>query len=179
MNPPQAKLASYAALAIVLIGLIVAARMLPHPPNFTPVMAVGIFAAFWLPSRLGATVVIAGLLLSDVLLGGYSFGVMASVYVMSVAGLVFGRRARRDERPTAWILGGSVVTALAFYLVTNAAVWAFTPYYAPDVGGLFASLAAGLPFLKWTLAGNVVWTIALFSVAAWVTSANRVAAKAV
>lgn len=163
------------AIAALLVALIVVARLLPHPPNFAPVMAVAIFAAFVLPSvRLSAGVVLLGLLLSDVVVGTYTLGVMASVYLMSVAALWFGRHARTGNAPGAWVLGGSIASAVAFYVVTNAAVWAFTPYYEAGATGLVASWIAGLPFLKWTLAGNLVWTVALFSTgAAYVRLAPR------
>ena len=157
--------AHHLAVATLLVALIVAVRLLPHPPNFAPVMAVAIFAAFVFPSvRLGAGVVLIGLIVSDLVVGTYTPGGMASVYVMSILCLWFGRRARSGDAPIAWVLGGSVASAFAFYLVTNAAVWAFTPYYEAGVAGLTASWVAGLPFLKWTLAGNLVWTVALFSI---------------
>ena len=56
-------------LAIGLILLAVAGRLIPHPDNFTPIMAVALFAGATLTPRIAYIVPLAALVASDLLLG--------------------------------------------------------------------------------------------------------------
>src|SRR5687768_18490814 len=57
----------------VLVAMIVAAalsRLLPHPPNFSPVEAIALFGGAYFASRAWAVLVpLAGMLVSDIVLG--------------------------------------------------------------------------------------------------------------
>ena len=70
-------------LAVVagLVGLDIAARLLPHAPDFTPVAASALFAASVLRVRaLSVVVPLAGMILADAWLGFYDLRIMAVVY---------------------------------------------------------------------------------------------------
>ena len=58
---------------LVLLGAIVAAaalRLVPHPPNFTPIDAMALFSAAYLGRRvLAFAAPLGALLLSDLVLG--------------------------------------------------------------------------------------------------------------
>ena len=60
----------------VLTGMVltvVASRWLPHPPNFTPIMALALFGgATFTTKRAAFLVPLIGLFLSDLALGGSS-----------------------------------------------------------------------------------------------------------
>jgi uncharacterized protein DUF6580 len=152
-------------LVIVLIVMALAGRVLPHPDNFTPVLAVALFGGAMLTGAAAFLVPVAALFLSDLALGN-SFGWMtAVVYGAFVAAAGIGRwlGPRRTWTRTAFAaLGGS----LFFYLVTNFAVWALpgnhAPLYPPTLDGLAESYWMGLPFLRNGLAGDLFWTAVLF-----------------
>jgi hypothetical protein len=55
-----------------------------------------------------------------------------------------------------------VSSSLSFFLVTNFAVWAFSPIYAANAGGLIKCYIAALPFLQNMLCGDLFWGIVLF-----------------
>ena len=150
------------AVAGVLIALCVVARLLPHPPNFAPAAAIALLGCLVFP-RLWhvGLVVVLGMGIGDWLIGVYDFGVMLTVY----ASLLIPLAARRfvADSPTAVRIGSAAIGAgVGFFLTTNAAVWFFGNAYPPTTEGLLASYVAGLPFLKWTLAGNLFWSAALF-----------------
>ncbi|MBC8101141.1 MAG: hypothetical protein H7Z41_00955, partial [Cytophagales bacterium] len=68
-------------MVYLLIVLAALSRLLPHPPNFTPVAAMALFGAAMLPDkRLALLAPLAALLLSDLFLGFYGWEGMASVY---------------------------------------------------------------------------------------------------
>ena len=148
--------------AAALVALCVVARLLPHPPNFAPTAAIALLAGV-LFARHGQAglVVLLGMGLSDWLIGFYDLGVMVTVY----ASLLLPIAARRflGTSPRAVPVATAAIGAgIGFYLTTNAAVWFFGGGYPLNAEGLFASYVAGLPFLKWTLAGNLFWSAVLF-----------------
>lgn len=146
----------------ILIGLDVAARLSPHAPNFTPVAASALFAASVLRFRALAIVVpIVGLLLGDAVHGFYDWRVMATVYValsLPAGAACLPIRLRRART----IVPVMLVCSLIFFLTTNFAVWAFGSMYAASIDGLVTCYAAALPFLKYTICGDLFWAAALF-----------------
>jgi hypothetical protein len=165
---PQTSTALWPDLALVLflIGFDVAARLLLHVPNVSPVMASALFAGMMLRRRsLSLVVPLAAMLIGDAFAGFYDLRVMTVVYAAialpAVAGLLAqGHRAARVVVPA--MLSCSVI----FFAVTNAAVWAFSGLYSADMAGLIQCYAAGLPFLKYTIAGDLFWAAVLFG-GAW------------
>jgi Family of unknown function (DUF6580) len=156
--------APWADLLVVafLVGLDVAARLLPHAPNFTPVAASALFAAGILRVRgLSLLVAPAAMLLSDAMLGFCDWRVTVVVYgalSLSAGAACLSNRLRRPRMIVPVMLSSS----LAFFVLTNFAVWAFTPMYAENAGGLVACYVAALPFLKYTVAGDLFWSAVLF-----------------
>jgi hypothetical protein len=147
----------------VLVGLVVAAaasRLLPHPPNVTPVAALALFGGAHFSSRWQAYVVpLAAMLLSDLVIGWHP---LAPVVYLSLAlavpiGMWVGRRLTAT-RVVAGALGASVL----FYLITNFAVWAQGALYPRTASGLLAAYVAALPFFRNTVAGDLVYSAILF-----------------
>ena len=147
--------------AAALIALCVAARLLPHPPNFAPAAAIAMFGCSFFAKRWHAAVVVAvGMAIGDWFIGFYAGGVMLVVYVSMLMPLA----ARRFlAKAGAMAVGAvAVLCGVGFFLTTNAAVWFFTSAYPPTLDGLAASYLAGLPFLKWTIIGNLFYAAILF-----------------
>lgn len=144
-----------------LIGLDFAARLLPHAPDFTPVAATALFAATVLRVRtLAVFVPIVGMMLGDAVLGTYDLRVMTAVYATLAlpAGAAFLSSRLRSRLTTPILLSSSLI----FFVVTNFAVWAFSPIYAANVAGLVKCYVAALPFLRNMLAGDLFWGVVLF-----------------
>jgi hypothetical protein len=66
--------------ALVLVFFAAFSRLIPHAPNFTPVIAIALFSGAYLKKRYAFLVPVAALLLSDLVLGFYDLGSMAVVY---------------------------------------------------------------------------------------------------
>lgn len=152
--------------AAALIALGVAGRLLPHWPNFTPVVALAVFAAYAFRSGVLAWVVpVAVMAISNALIGTYEWGVMASVYIAVLLAVAIGRVSFRGGTSAFAVGAASLASALAFFLITNFAVWAFGAHgttYPMTVEGLIACYTAGLPYFKFLLAGTAFWAIVLF-----------------
>ena len=132
------------------------------PPNFAPIGAMALFGGYALPGRQGFFIPMLALLVSDAVIGFYEPAVMLSVYGSFLAIAILGRILRKAQN------GGFTTvsvpaSSLFFFLVTNFAVWA-EPHspYARGLEWLMASYIAGLPFLKYTLAGDLFFNGVFF-----------------
>ena len=159
MVPGERPRAVQKVLVIALILGAAATRMLPHPPNFTAVGAITLFAGASLRPLQAVYTCLGALLISDALLGFYHPLSMVAVYAGSLAGLPLGRLLLR--RPSAARLAlAATAGALVFFIVSNLGVWWLA--YPRTPAGLTACYLAALPFLGHTLLGNCCWLPTLF-----------------
>lgn len=151
---------------VILVALGVIGRLVPHWPNFTPVVAIAVFAAFAFRSNLLAWgVPLAVMLISNVVIGAYEWGVMAGVYLALALAVLIGRMSFGNGATIFTVGAASLASAVGFFLITNFAVWAFGAHgttYPMTVEGLLACYTAGLPFFRYLLAGTAFWAILLF-----------------
>ncbi|MEM9586519.1 MAG: DUF6580 family putative transport protein [Planctomycetota bacterium] len=147
-----------------LVVLAIAARWLPHPPNFTPVAAVGLAGGAWLASRwASALLVVTIMLVSDVVIGFHPLA--ALVYGCLVINVLLGHQLRRlaDSSVLARIGGvaaASVVGSVLFFVATNLGHWAV--YYEPTWAGLMRCYTVAVPFFQYTVAGDLFYSALLF-----------------
>lgn len=153
---------------ILLIALAVFSRLLPHIPNVTPLggLALLVGATYLNQEKpwqrwLALSLPIVALLISDWQIGFYSLPVMASVYIGFAITILLGTIVRRSYR---WqtIVGASLLSSVIFFLLTNAAVWAFTPMYSQGLSGLGQSYLMALPFFRNSLLGDLLYTGVFF-----------------
>ena len=149
-----------AILVFTLIG--VSVRLLPHPPNFTPVAAIALFGGFYFRNKkIAFVLLIMIMLISDIFIGYYQVGLMAVVYGSFLLCVILGSWLKKHKR---WhtILGSSLLAALIFFLLTNFAVWLLTPWYAKNIFGIFQCYLMALPFFRNTLFGNMFYVSCFF-----------------
>lgn len=147
---------------LALVGLCAAMRLVPHPPNFTPVASAALFAGYFFNRRLVACAVpLLAVLVSDAVLGGYSRSVMIAVYAAHAFPVLLGMSFANRMTPLR-IGGSAVVAAVVFYLGTNLAVWSNGILFERTAAGLLACYTAALPFFQHTLLGNLFWSAAIF-----------------
>lgn len=140
---------------IILIGVCVALRLLPHSPNVAPVTAFALFAGYvwgWRTSMVATLAVVA---LSDVVLGFYEWQVVAAVYGSYLCIGFIGYRFNQREKSAAKGVFLVWVGSLIFFVLTNGAVWAFSPWYQKTLSGLLQAYINGLPFLRNSLLGDM------------------------
>jgi hypothetical protein len=147
-------------IVAAMVGLGACARVLPHPWNFTPIMAIGLYAgAKSVKLYTGLLATLAALLVSDAVLGFYPG--MWFVYAAWLIPAFIGRMVRRSDGVGA-IAAGALFASVSFFLTTNFAVWASGSLYPHTAAGLAACFAAGIPFYRNELLGDACYTLALF-----------------
>src|SRR5437879_4785994 len=109
---------------VALIAIAASFRVLPHPPNFSPVGAIALFAGAYIAGRRWAFAIpVCALFLSDLILGGYGLPLMAVVYGSFAAAVGVGTLLR-ERRTPGRIAGATLAGSTLFFLTTNFAVWA-------------------------------------------------------
>ena len=148
---------------IALLSAIVAAaalRLVPHPPNFTPIGAMALFSGAYLGRRgLAFVAPLAALLLSDLALGFYQG--MGTVYFSVALIVVLGMLAlRRTSAPRVGVL--AIASSVLFFVITNFGMWLFSGFYPRTLAGLETCFIAAIPFFQNTLAGDLFYAALLF-----------------
>ena len=77
------------------------------------------------------------------------------------------------------LIGCSLVCSLLFFLGTNFMVWASSSWYEPTAAGLMKCYASAIPFFRYTVTGDALFSTVLFgSYAVWTQrSASLVTAQ--
>lgn len=156
-----------------LMFVVAMSRLLPHPPNFTPVAALALLGgAMFVNKRWAFIVPLGAMCMSDIAIGWLSgagmFGfhsAMPAVYVsfcMTVCLGFFLRGNRSFFRVASMSLASSVL----FFVVTNFAVWADGVYYTKNLVGLGACFVAAIPFFHYTVLGDACYVALMFGAVA-------------
>jgi len=153
---------NHARLTAILVAIVLAAalRLVPHPPNFSPVGAIALFGGAYFGRRaLAFAAPLGALLLSDAILGFHS--AMAFVYA-GVALIVLVGWAVRSRLTPLRIAGAALASSLLFFALTNFGVWLIDGMYPQTLAGLVACYVAAIPFFQNTIAGDLFYSALLF-----------------
>jgi hypothetical protein len=151
-----------ARLLVLLSAIVVAAalRLVPHPPNFTPIGAMALFSGVYLGRRgLAFAAPLAAMVLSDAVLGFYS-GMQYTYFAVALIVLI-GWAVRSRISPLR-VGTGAVASSILFFLVSNFGTWLSSGMYPHTFAGLSACFVAAIPFFQNTLAGDLFYAGLLF-----------------
>jgi hypothetical protein len=149
---------------LITLSLIVFAiamfRILPHPPNVSPVAAMALFGgAYFSDRRVAFIVPFLALLLSDLLIGLHD--TMVYVYVgfalTVVIGVWIGQKLNISRIAIALLVSSGL-----FFAITNFGAWVTSGLYPMTAEGLLQAYIAAIPFFQNSLLGNLVFTALLF-----------------
>jgi hypothetical protein len=154
--------ANHSRIVALLVAIVTAAalRLVPHPPNFSPIGAMALFSGAYLGRRwLAFAAPLAAMLLSDAVLGFYDGFWITYLAVALIA--LLGSLAL--QRRTALRIGlAAVAGSVLFFLVSNFGTWSLSGMYPHSGAGLAACYVAAIPFFQNTLAGDLFYTALLF-----------------
>jgi hypothetical protein len=148
--------------ALILIGMGIGLRLLPHPANFTPLIAITLFGGVYLSKKTAYLLPITIMTISNLFIENYfNLPMMISVYgsLFLMFPLSFWIKRNKDWKT---IGGGALLSGIIFFLVTNFSVWLFTPWYQNTLSGLINCFVRALPFFRGTLMGNLFYVPILF-----------------
>ena len=169
-------------LAYLFVVFAVLARMpfMPHPWNFTPVAAALLYFGargsrrqLWIPFALMAA--------SDIILNKfvYAYPFTADqlvVWAWYAAILFLGTRLTKNSN---WLRigGAALASSVSFFVISNFTVWASGTMYPKTLSGLMTCYAAGVPFFRRGLAGDMLFTAVMFGLPALAAAISHSAHK--
>ena len=158
----------------IIILLAAFTRIMPHPPNFSPMAAIGLFGAAHFAKKWQAFFIpLIGIWISDLVINNYVYSSSSSNFVWFYSGFywqymsyiliifaglfIFNRGISLTK-----MFGGMISSSGIFFLVSNFGVWAGGTMYPKNFGGLITCYAAGVPFIHNTIISDVLFTTVLF-----------------
>ena len=158
----------------IIILLAAFTRIMPHPPNFSPMAAIGLFGAAHFAKKWQAFFIpLIGIWVSDLVINNYVYSSSSSSFVWFYSGFywqymsyiliiftglfIFNRGISLTKTA-----GGMISSSGIFFLVSNFGVWAGGTMYPKNFSGLITCYAAGVPFIHNTIISDVLFTTVLF-----------------
>ena len=144
----------YIFLAVTTIIVLSLFRLIPHPPNFTPILAISVFAGIKFKDNLFSYLVpVFAMLVSDAIIGFHSG--MIIIYSAIVLSAFVSRRFNTINTS---VLGSCIL----FFLITNFQVWLMSPSYSKSLNGILECYTLGIPFFGMTLLSTFFYSYILF-----------------
>lgn len=148
-------------ISFLLIMFAITCRLLPHAWNFTPVIAISLFAGVYLDRKYAIALPLLIIFLSDYFLGYYAWPLMVAVYSSYILVGILSVVVRKNKS-VEMIVAVSIISSSLFFLVTNFAVWQLSTVYTNNLTGLIECYTLGLPFFRNSLLGCLFYTAFLF-----------------
>ena len=146
---------------ISLILILAFARLIPHPPNFTPIIAVALISGYFFKNiNLSLLTLLVAMLLSDLFIGFYEnmIFVYASLLVIT---FIFHKISNKINFKNLFIYG--FVGSLIFFIVSNFGVWAlgspgvYDIAYEKSLSGLLQCYILAIPFFGNTFISTLIF----------------------
>jgi len=144
------KIFTFLSIFIVLA----ASRFLPHPPNFTSLIAL----SFYVPAILGFSYIpalIISFVITDIFIGFHSTVLFTwgSVLIISVL-------ASKYFFKSIWSrLSGVLIGACIFFIITNFGVWLTGNIYDYTFDGFIKCYTLAIPFFTYSLISTILFSI--------------------
>tara|TARA_B100001057_G_C22613183_1_gene857413 strand:+ start:372 stop:863 length:492 start_codon:yes stop_codon:yes gene_type:complete len=142
---------SYLKISLGILIVLSSSRFIPHPPNFTSLLAL----SFYVPAVLGVRfipAVIICFIITDFFLGFHSVTLFTwgSVIVIGLLSKYFASNI--INRITGALLGASI-----FFLISNFGVWSLGSY-GYTVNGLLLCYFLALPFFGYSILSTLIFS---------------------
>tara|TARA_A100001011_G_C14310435_1_gene845307 strand:- start:3411 stop:3929 length:519 start_codon:yes stop_codon:yes gene_type:complete len=148
----------YINISIVLI--LIFSRLIPHPPNFTPVIAVAVLSNYFFKNiYISLSVLFLSLFLSDLLIGLYT-NMLLVYFAIFVVAVIFFKNFKLVNYKNLFF--ASLIGSLVFFLISNFGVWLLGSLYEKNLEGLVECYILAIPFFKNTFLSTIFYTYLTF-----------------
>ena len=147
---------------ISLILILAFARLIPHPPNFTPIIAVALVSGYFFKNiNLSLLILLVAMLLSDLFIGFYENMIFVYASLLLIT-FVFHKISKKINFKNLFIycFAGSLI----FFIVSNFGVWAlgspgvYDIAYEKSLSGLIKWYILAIPFFGNTFLSTVIFS---------------------
>ncbi len=156
---------------IFLTLLLILSRIIPHPPNFTPILAAIIFLPFFKKDiTFSITVPLCAMLISDFLIGMHTLMLWTyfPIIVLSLISYYFHHASLKRVGVMA------ISSPMIFFVISNFGVWLNSSMYANNLEGLILCYANAIPFYSSSALACILFSAAFYSITILIKKNNAV-----
>tara|TARA_Y100000389_G_scaffold63809_1_gene59820 strand:+ start:75 stop:557 length:483 start_codon:yes stop_codon:yes gene_type:complete len=142
---------NYLKISVGIFVVLAASRFVPHPPNFTSLLAL----SFYIPAILGIKFIpalLVSFLITDFIIGlhGVTLFTWGSV-------ILIGFMSKFFIKTIFTRLSGSLLGAFLFFIITNFGVWS-SGVYGYTANGLINCYILAIPFFSYSLLSTIIFS---------------------
>ena len=142
---------NYLKIALGIFITLAATRFIPHPPNFTSLMAL----SFYVPAFLGIRylpIVLISFAITDLIIGFHN----VTLFTWGSVALI-GLISRNFVKSISSRILGSLLGACIFFVITNFGIWSLG-YYDYNLNGLLTCYTLAIPFFAYSLISTLFFS---------------------
>jgi len=145
-------------ITFLFISIILAlGRIIPHPPNFTPILATAIYTPYMVNDKWIAVLIpLSAMFIADIIIGFHPY--MLWIYGAIGISTLLSYWSMRFNKKYMQLAIMALVSSILFFIITNFAVWAIWDYYPKTIDGLIICYIKAIPFFQNTLLGTIIYT---------------------
>ena len=143
---------NYLKIAIGVLIALSASRFIPHPPNFTSLLAL----SFYIPAVFGIRyipVVVFALLFTDLIIGFHSTMIFTSGSI-----ILIGLISKYFNKSIMFRISGAFVGAVIFFVLSNFGVW-LGGSYGYDLSGFLTCYILAIPFFGYSVLSTLIFSV--------------------
>ena len=147
----------YLKISIGIFLALAASRFIPHPPNFTSLLAL----SFYVPALLGIRylpALVISFFITDLLIGYHSVTLFTWGSV-----ILIGLSSRFFLSSLTTRVSGSLLGACIFFLITNFGVWSIGSY-GYTIEGFILCYTLALPFFAYSIVSTLAFSVIIETV---------------
>ena len=145
---------NYLKISLCVLALLCASRFIPHPPNFTSLIAL----SFYIPFLFGVKfipIVVLSLIFTDIFLGFHS-----TILFTWGSVILIGLISKKFSKSSIIRLLGVTSGATIFFITSNFGVW-MSGSYGYNINGLIECYIMAIPFFGNTLISTLIFSIVI------------------
>ena len=145
---------SYLKISIGIFLALAASRFVPHPPNFTSLLAL----SFYIPAIIGIRylpALIVSFIITDAIIGFHS-----TIFFTWTSVLIIGLISKYFQSTMINRLSGVIFGVCIFYILTNFGVWT-KGFYGYSLEGLLTCYILALPFFGYSLVSTIIFSVVI------------------
>ena len=142
---------NYLILSLGIFVALAASRFIPHPPNFTSLIAL----SFYIPALLGLRylpILILSFIITDIFIGFH--GVMLFTWGSVVFIGLFSKYFVKNILSR---VSGALIGACLFFLITNFGIWSLGSY-GYTIEGFILCYTLAIPFFAYSIISTFIFS---------------------
>lgn len=132
---------------VIILLLVLFSRLIPHPPNFSPIIALAFYVTFFFGKR-SFIILLMSFIMTDLVLGFYK-GILFTWISIGLVSLL----ATQFYKNTSTRITGTFCSVILFFIITNTGVFYLDAH--GENTSVFQNFTNALPFLSNSLVSTI------------------------